>query len=192
MARNPGKPYKEFREQDLIKASEDKQVNAFDIYCPVDSCRSKILLAKAAILVQRKKSKLELPALPILQAAVSTIDDAIESENATSGEEPKISEVRENTEVTEEHTTTTTEPAAAALTGESNVVSADALESFWRVTNMITFENIGFSKMLPDGTQFLCCADCDTGPLGYHESKVPREEKEYLIAINRVRYHDRS
>lgn len=56
-ARNPGKEYIEFQEQDLITSHNGQQVNAFDIYCPVDQCRCKLLLAKAATLVQREKSK---------------------------------------------------------------------------------------------------------------------------------------
>ncbi|KAF9901500.1 hypothetical protein EC991_006075 [Linnemannia zychae] len=166
-ARNPGKEFTAFQEQDLITLHSGQQTNAFDIYCPVDACRCKLLLAKAATLVQREKSKLMLPQLPLAGVSVSTIDDTPESDN-------------NNT------TILATEETAPVTTG------AGELQSFWKVTDMMAFENIGFSKMLPNGTQFLSCADCDTGPLGYHESKVPRTEKEYLIAINRVRYHDRS
>ncbi|KAF9125364.1 hypothetical protein BGW39_007441 [Mortierella sp. 14UC] len=156
-----------FQEQELIALHSEEQTNAFDIYCPVDACRCKLLLAKAATLVQREKSKLMLPQLPLAGATVSTIDDTPESDNTNTA-------------------TADTEEIASATTG------AGELQAFWRVTDMMAFENIGFSKMLPDGTQFLSCADCDTGPLGYHESKVPRAEKEYLVAINRVRYHNRS
>ncbi|KAG0283116.1 hypothetical protein BGZ97_008712 [Linnemannia gamsii] len=168
-ARNPGKEYTEFQEQDLITSNNGQQTNAFDIYCPVDACRCKLLLAKAATLVQREKSKLTLPQLPLAGATVSTIDDSEDTNNTTT-----------TPTTTEEEPTSPTTPTTA---GE--------LQAFWRVTDMMAFENIGFSKMLPNGTQFLSCADCDTGPLGYHESKVPRTEKEYLVAINRVRYHDR-
>jgi hypothetical protein len=59
-ARNPGKEYTEFQEQDLITSNNGQQTNAFDIYCPVDACRCKLLLAKAATLVQREKSKVLL------------------------------------------------------------------------------------------------------------------------------------
>ncbi|KAG0374848.1 hypothetical protein BGX24_009845 [Mortierella sp. AD032] len=166
-ARNPGKEYSEFQEQDLITLHNEQQTNALDIYCPVEACRCKLLLAKAATLVQREKSKLALPQLPLAGATISTIDDTPEFDNTNTP-----------TAVTDEPTSATTGSAE--------------LQTFWRVTDMMAFENIGFSKMLPNGTQFLSCADCDTGPLGYHESKVPRAEKEYLVAINRVRYHDRS
>jgi len=63
-ARNPGKEYIEFQEQDLITAHGGQQVNAFDIYCPVEACRCKLLLAKAATLVQREKSKVHTTCTP--------------------------------------------------------------------------------------------------------------------------------
>ncbi|KAF9350280.1 hypothetical protein BGX26_011505 [Mortierella sp. AD094] len=170
-ARNPGKEYSAFQEQDLISSNSDRHLNKLDIYCPQESCRCKILLASAATLVQREKSKLVLPKLPLTGATVSTIDEVTQD-----------SEKKESTDNTNDNEAEET----------SGVANTEELQSFWRVTDMMAFENIGFSKMLPNGTQFLSCADCDTGPLGYHESKAPRETKEYLIALNRVRYHDRS
>ncbi|KAF9317900.1 hypothetical protein BG003_000212 [Podila horticola] len=169
MARNPGKAYTDFQgeEQDMFTniRTDGTKVSKFDIYCPQESCRCKLLLASAATLVQREKSKLSLPNLPI-GATVSTIEDS--PENKTD----------------EEKLETPTSKSEDTTTGE--------LQTFWRVGDMMAFENIGFSKMLPNGIQFLSCADCDTGPLGYHESKAPQANKEYLIALNRVRYHDRS
>ncbi|KAF9084519.1 hypothetical protein BGX23_010439 [Mortierella sp. AD031] len=167
-ARNPGKEYTEFQEQVLITSNGDQQVNAFDIYCPVEACRCKLLLAKAATLVQREKSKLTVPQSP--GATVSTINDD------------------ENDQQQQQESAV----AATGTTTDLDNKEKGELQTFWKVADMMAFENIGFSKMLPNGTQFLSCADCDTGPLGYHESKVPRTEKEYLVALNRVRYHDRS
>ncbi|KAF9901324.1 hypothetical protein BX616_002295 [Lobosporangium transversale] len=172
--RNPGKEYSAFPdEQDLIETHAEKQVNKFDIYCPQESCRCKILLASAAELVQREKSKLALPKLPLLDAAVSTIEE-VESEGNVINNDTTDGDESEKTTVT---TTTTTE---------------EELQSFWKVTNMMSFENIGFSKKLPNGIQFLSCADCDIGPLGYHDTSASGAAKEYLIALNRLRYHDRS
>ncbi|KAG0079353.1 hypothetical protein BGZ93_003199 [Podila epicladia] len=169
MARNPGKAYADFQgeEQDVFTTirADGTKVNKFDIYCPQESCRCKMLLTSAATLVQREKSKLSVSNLPI-GATVSTIDDS--PENKTD---------EENQEA----------PASAS---ESSTTAE--LQTFWRVGDMMAFENIGFSKKLPNGIQFLSCADCDTGPLGYHETNVPHTNKEYLIALNRVRYHDRS
>ncbi|KAJ2704979.1 hypothetical protein FB645_002843 [Coemansia sp. IMI 203386] len=59
---------------------------------------------------------------------------------------------------------------------------------FWLLTDMFHFENIGFSHV-DDGQKYLSCADCDLAPLGYHDTTVVNaNEKEYLIAINRVAY----
>ncbi|KAF9331903.1 hypothetical protein BG006_005244 [Podila minutissima] len=169
MARNPGKAYADFQgdEQDVFitTRADGTKVNRFDIYCPQESCRCKMLLASAATLVQREKSKLTLSNLPI-GATVSTIDDSPENK--------------------------TDEEKQEALASTSESITTGELQTFWRVGDMMAFENIGFSKMLPNGIQFLSCADCDIGPLGFHESRVPQVNKEYLIALNRVRYHDRS
>ncbi|KAF9403789.1 hypothetical protein BGZ94_004524 [Podila epigama] len=175
-ARNPGKAYSDFLEQGkdeqqvFTTVREDgTRVNKYDIYCPQESCRCKLLLASAATLVEREKSKLTLPKLPP-GATISTIEDSPEN-------------------ITQDHSSaspTTAPPSSSAETTENT-----ELQTFWRVTDMMAFENIGFSKMLPSGIQFLSCADCDTGPLGYHDKSAPTN-KEYLVALNRVRYHDKS
>ncbi|GJJ75816.1 guanine nucleotide exchange factor [Entomortierella parvispora] len=168
-ARNPGKQYTEFKEQDLTTSVQERTANKFDIYCPQESCRCKLLLAQAATLAHREKSKLSLPKLPVAPGAtVSTIEE----NDSTVHEDTAQSEIKE----TEESNTTT--------------APVEDQQAFWRVSNMMAFENIGFSKKLPNGIQFLSCADCDTGPLGYHDSTG--SSKEYLIALNRVRYHERS
>jgi hypothetical protein len=116
--------------------------------------------------------QLSLPKLPLAAGAtVSTIEenDSTVHNNTTE---------KENQETEEENTTA---KVAAA--------SSEEQQPFWRVADMMAFENIGFSKKLPNGIQFLSCADCDTGPLGYHDSTGP--SKEYLIALNRVRYHEK-
>ncbi|KAI1301144.1 hypothetical protein EDD11_005792 [Mortierella claussenii] len=169
--RNPGRTFAEFeQEQDLIAAHTDKQVNKFDIYCPQETCRCKLLLASAAALVQREKNKLVLPKLPLASATVSTID-----EDAT-GSEQKESSSSQPTEQEKE---------------TKIAIASEELQSFWRVTDVMAFENIGVSKLLPNNIQFLSCADCDTGPLGYHD-KSAGANKEYLIALNRVRYSSRA
>lgn len=55
---------------------------------------------------------------------------------------------------------------------------------FWHVGNMMDFENVGFSTTV--GTiKYLSCADCDLGPLGYHDTADP---KEFVISIKRAKY----
>ncbi|ORY98636.1 Mss4-like protein [Syncephalastrum racemosum] len=62
----------------------------------------------------------------------------------------------------------------------------DGMEThFWRLTNMMDFENIGFSKTV-DSVKYLSCAECDVGPVGYHDTQS--DPKEYLISVKRARY----
>ncbi|RUS28661.1 rab interactin-like proteing factor [Jimgerdemannia flammicorona] len=67
----------------------------------------------------------------------------------------------------------------------STTTDGPPTQPYWVLTNMMDFENIGFSHTV-DTTKYLSCADCDIGPLGYHDLGAP--EKEYLIAVERVRY----
>ncbi|KAI8144441.1 Mss4-like protein [Fennellomyces sp. T-0311] len=56
---------------------------------------------------------------------------------------------------------------------------------FWQLSNMMDFENVGFSKTV--GTiKYLSCADCDVGPIGYHDTAS--DPKEFLISVRRARY----
>ncbi|EGF76113.1 hypothetical protein BATDEDRAFT_36313 [Batrachochytrium dendrobatidis JAM81] len=58
---------------------------------------------------------------------------------------------------------------------KSDNCSATASPFFWLVSDMMQFENIGFSRPIHDTTtntkvytidRYLSCADCDLGPLG--------------------------
>ncbi|GAB5591387.1 hypothetical protein Unana1_06287 [Umbelopsis nana] len=62
-------------------------------------------------------------------------------------------------------------------------------EHFWHVSDMMHFDNVGFSKTIGQ-TKFLSCADCDVGPIGYHN--ISGDPKEYLIAIDCARYRPRA
>ncbi|ORZ21164.1 Mss4-like protein [Absidia repens] len=56
---------------------------------------------------------------------------------------------------------------------------------FWCLADMMDFDNVGFSKTI--GTvKYLSCADCDLGPIGYHDTASA--PKEYLVSIQRARY----
>lgn len=44
----------------------------------------------------------------------------------------------------------------------------DAPSKYWCVDNMYAFENVGFSKTV-DGVKYLICADCEVGPIGWHD-----------------------
>ncbi|CEP08052.1 hypothetical protein [Parasitella parasitica] len=56
---------------------------------------------------------------------------------------------------------------------------------FWHVGNMMDFDNVGFSITVGT-TKYLSCADCDLGPIGYHDTTC--DPKEYLISIKRAKY----
>ncbi|GAA5826692.1 hypothetical protein JCM11251_002857 [Rhodosporidiobolus azoricus] len=95
--------------------------------------------------------------------------------------------------------------------------------SYWTVPSPLSFENIGFSRntSLPSSSsssgdptasiKFLTCADCDHGPLGWHDTEgrdlgmevqaeneartgegnvqgEVRKGREFLLAVDRVRY----
>ncbi|KAH8281473.1 hypothetical protein KR054_000833 [Drosophila jambulina] len=50
----------------------------------------------------------------------------------------------------------------------ADTLNTEPLQDFWLVKDMMTFENIGFSNTV-DGRKFLVCADCERGPVGYHD-----------------------
>ncbi|CAG9766112.1 unnamed protein product [Ceutorhynchus assimilis] len=52
---------------------------------------------------------------------------------------------------------------------------------FWVVKDMFTFYNVGFSNAVGN-TKFLTCADCEAGPIGYHD--IPT--KISYVALTRV------
>lgn len=62
-------------------------------------------------------------------------------------------------------------------------IETESLEDFWVVDDMFTFENIGFSNTV-DKRKFLICADCDMGPVGYHNL----DTKKCYIALRRVKH----
>ena len=42
------------------------------------------------------------------------------------------------------------------------------MRGFYRVEDMFDFDNLGFTNTVGN-RKFLSCADCDLGPLGYHD-----------------------
>lgn len=69
-------------------------------------------------------------------------------------------------------------PQAKSATSET-----EPLKEFWTVADMFTFENVGFSHTV-DSVKFLVCADCELGPIGYHD--IPT--KKSYIALARVKH----
>ena len=42
------------------------------------------------------------------------------------------------------------------------------MRGFYRVEDMFDFDNVGFTNTVGT-TKYLSCADCDVGPIGYHD-----------------------
>ena len=66
----------------------------------------------------------------------------------------------------------------------------DTVESFWLVSDMFTFENVGFSHTVNNQTRYLVCANCERGPIGFSPiNPVTRQpEKEFYVASDRIKY----
>lgn len=63
--------------------------------------------------------------------------------------------------------------------------AGDKLSEQWLVEDMFHFENVGFSKTVNLREQYLVCADCEIGPIGWTDIN---NRKEYYISAERVCY----
>ena len=61
------------------------------------------------------------------------------------------------------------------------LIAKEKLSQFYRVEDMFDFDNVGFSKTV-DNMKYLICADCDTGPIGYHDLNT----KKCYVALSRI------
>ena len=64
----------------------------------------------------------------------------------------------------------------------------EILQEHWMVSDMFTFENVGFS-MTVDSIKYLACADCECGPIGWHDIN---EKTKFYVAVARVGHQDLS
>ncbi|KAH8269737.1 hypothetical protein KR018_008657 [Drosophila ironensis] len=64
-------------------------------------------------------------------------------------------------------------------------LNTEPLKHFWLVQDMMTFENIGFSHSV-NGKKFLVCADCERGPVGFHDLTT----RHCFLALQRVVHKD--
>ena len=79
---------------------------------------------------------------------------------------------------------TTIEPVSLLCIEKQKEGIYEDISEFWSVTDMMAFENVGFSRDTADGKKFLICADCEVGPLGFHDTT--RSEKVYYISVSRT------
>ena len=63
--------------------------------------------------------------------------------------------------------------------------SGESLADHWLVKDMFDFDNIGFSNTVNGSEKYLICADCEVGPIGWHNTQ---NRTEYYVAANRVQY----
>ncbi|KAK0047912.1 guanine nucleotide exchange factor MSS4 [Biomphalaria pfeifferi] len=67
---------------------------------------------------------------------------------------------------------------------ECTPIEGVTLVDFWHVSDMLTFDNVGFSKTV-DNIKYLMCADCEVGPIGWHSV---HDKKSYYVAVDRVKH----
>lgn len=107
----------------------------------------------------------------------------------------------------------------------SPIVASTRTSGYWSIPSPLSFENIGFSRNAAPPTpspstssqtiptppiaagtiKYLICADCDQGPLGWHDTEGRdlglevevenegkggelRKGREFLLSVERVRY----
>ncbi|KAL3288458.1 hypothetical protein HHI36_002903 [Cryptolaemus montrouzieri] len=63
------------------------------------------------------------------------------------------------------------------------ILEKELISSYWSVPDMYTFQNVGFSNTV-GSTKYLTCADCEAGPIGYHDLGNGRS----YVALARVRH----
>ncbi|EFA07674.2 guanine nucleotide exchange factor MSS4 [Tribolium castaneum] len=59
----------------------------------------------------------------------------------------------------------------------------ETVSFFWSVSDMYTFQNVGFSHTVGNN-KYLACADCEAGPIGYHDLT----NKTSFVALSRVQH----
>ncbi|XP_064466683.1 guanine nucleotide exchange factor MSS4 homolog isoform X2 [Ornithodoros turicata] len=74
-------------------------------------------------------------------------------------------------------------PPLDGRAGETSETAEEQLREFWSVEDIYTFENIGFSNTVGK-TKYLTCADCDRGPVGWHNL----ETRKSFVALSRVHH----
>ena len=73
------------------------------------------------------------------------------------------------------------EQVGSTVDEEKEENQCETLTCFWQVSDMYSFENIGFSNTVGD-IKYLACADCEIGPVGYYNMNT----KISYVALARV------
>ncbi|KAJ2830025.1 hypothetical protein IWW50_000526 [Coemansia erecta] len=96
-----------------------------------------------------------------------------------------IAELVERTAVVLPQIGDTFEAASSAEPEELKRIEGTNKARFWKIHNMMDFENVGVSKS-KDGVKYLSCAECDLAPIGCQTND--EHAGEFLVAVDRVRY----
>ncbi len=70
------------------------------------------------------------------------------------------------------------------LRNVTSSIETEKLDRFWKVDDMFTFENVGFTNTV-DMRKYLACADCEIGPIGFQNIDNPQQ---FLVSIDRVKH----
>ncbi|KAI9594813.1 Mss4-like protein [Syncephalis fuscata] len=140
---------------------------------------------------------IELTRLVDIQSDLSRVlDSGNHPESFTDNERCRCKLLRANAAIL------VTRDGAQLQVGNIEDISTNRLSNtanaFWMVTDVFAFENMGFSRPVVNasnegtsaGLRFLCCAECDHGPLGYQDQGAESltARKECLLSVDRVRY----
>ncbi|XP_072168703.1 guanine nucleotide exchange factor MSS4-like [Diadema setosum] len=68
---------------------------------------------------------------------------------------------------------------------QQKATDGEVLKDHWVVPDMFTFENIGFTNTVQGTTKYLICADCEVGPVGFHDLA---DRTKFFIALDRVKH----
>ena len=75
-------------------------------------------------------------------------------------------------------------PSMHSKAVKQNTEDGEILSDYWLVTNMFTFENVGFSNTV-NTTKFLICADCEMGPIGWHDIN---DNSAFYVSSKRIKH----
>ncbi|KAJ2753889.1 hypothetical protein H4S06_003668 [Coemansia sp. BCRC 34490] len=164
------------------------KTNPLSIGCPRAGCKCTIIRPGAATLVRRSSSSSssssgESQASPAAADGGASVTDGNNGGGSSAlpgigAPDIKLSSIDN-----------VPSQIANLFTQPSSSTTADAMDGwFWMLTDMMDFENVGFSHSV-GSVKYLSCADCDLAPLGYHDTEQAKTgAKEFLIAADRAVY----
>ena len=63
------------------------------------------------------------------------------------------------------------------------------MRGFYRVEDMFDFDNVGFTNTVGT-TKYLSCADCDVGPIGYHDLTTKMRYQTLSSPVSLLKSYD--